>query len=240
VSVRISYELLAPAPLKSAEVHEFVYQMHGHARSLPFRTMSPIFGAAEEQCAYANWRSLPDELRWMVVQNTKLVAEPFCPAEVIGFVTLPAEGSEWAAFGFCRFARGRREGCLAPACERVLDDRWHWSGWCSTRHAANLKYGGPTNFLRGHLAVIRMLEFCQKCGWLDDVRDQYGYWEQRDERECLQRAQATFADLAALAGALKDTLAGSHVVASPILEHPNFEHLEAKGRGRSRLPPEMV
>jgi hypothetical protein len=132
MSLHISYELRVPTALKLPEVQRFVGDMHEEARRLLFHTVSPIFHATAEQCRYANWRSLPDELQWMVVQNARLVAEPFCPAELVGFITLPADGAEWAAFGFCRFERGDRGQNLAPICKQVLDNGWHWSAWCST------------------------------------------------------------------------------------------------------------
>ena len=186
MSPRITYRLSAPATLTFHEVERLVGDMREQACRLRFPAMSPVFCVSEEQCAYANWRSLPDELLWMVVQNAKLVAEPFCPAELAGFTVLPAERAEWAAFGFCRFERGNRGNQLPPACEQVLDNRWYWSAWCSTQHAANLKYGGTGNFLRGHLSVIRMLEFCRQGGWLSDVRDPFGYRSHRDERKLLE------------------------------------------------------
>jgi hypothetical protein len=77
----------------------------------------------------------------MVVQNAKLVAQPFCPAELGGFITLPADGGEWAAFGFCGFVRGCPKRNLAPTCEQVLDDRWHWSGLCSIGNAGCRRSG---------------------------------------------------------------------------------------------------
>ena len=121
VSLHIFYEFRVPSAWTLAEVLRFVGDMHEQACRLPFHTVSPIFHAAGEQCGYANWRSLPDELQWMVVQNAKLVAEPFCPAELVGFITLPADGAEWAAFGFCRFERGdHRSHSFEPFAKKTV------------------------------------------------------------------------------------------------------------------------
>ncbi len=75
-----------------------------------------------------------------------------------------------------------------------------------------------------------MLDFCQQRGWLSEIRDPYGYWSHRDERKLQENVRSSLTQLAAFVGAFRDALSDSHEVSSPVLAHPDFEHLEAEGR----------
>lgn len=57
---------------------------------------------------------------------------------------------------------------------------WSGSGFCKTGYAANDHYGGLVNFLTCHLAVIKVLEECQRSGLAVDVDDESGFWDTRD------------------------------------------------------------
>ncbi len=64
---------------------------------------------------------------------------------------------------------------------------------------------------------------------LERVHDEGRYWENRDAKALAETAGAWNSQLAALVGQIKDGLRG-HIIAAPITEYPNFEHLEAEGR----------
>jgi hypothetical protein len=107
--------------------------------------------------------------------------------------------------------------------------RGTWSSFCKTQFAYN--HGWP-NFAKAHLSVLLLLEHVQSLGFAIEVSDEGGMWETKDITVLAKRIGESSEGLAALAGALKD-IAGAEgmTVESPITEHPQYEHLEAKGQG---------
>jgi hypothetical protein len=135
------------------------------------------------------------------------------PSEGWVFYATPGDGSESVQMGLCRFEG--REG-------------WWLESFCKTQYASR---HGWQHFLRCHRAVISLLERVARTGLKVEVDDEGGLWE-TGSFEVLRRNLVEYDEcIAALGGALKDaaTSAGQ-TIAAPIFDHPQFEHLEARGR----------
>ena len=63
-----------------------------------------------------------------------------------------------------------------------------------------------------------------------EVSDEGDYYEKRDLKALAEEVGEWDAMIAAFAGQLKDALGGN--VSAPILNRPDFEHLEAAGHAR--------
>jgi len=161
--------------------------------------------------------------RWSVIQSGEYIdigdrsSIPVYPKEAYLFRMWPGEGCEEANFGLCSY----------PATTEFNGQRiktrlsgWRWSSFCKTTYA--------NEFVKCHLMVVAMLDWFDDHGLIEHVSDEGDYWEDRD----IQALAATHGDdlsmIAAFAGALKDGF-GDGNIAAPILDHPNFEHLEMQG-----------
>ena len=105
---------------------------------------------------------------------------------------------------------------------------WMWQSFCKTQFASNPDVGGMANFVRCHLAVIRLLDRAKALGILESVNDEGGFWDNRDVKALVETVGQWNAQLAGLVGQFKDRFGG--MVIAPITDFPNFEHLEAEGR----------
>jgi hypothetical protein len=138
------------------------------------------------------------------------------PLQVTMFRMWPGANCEEANIGFATFPTTiDNRGDTVKT--KLTGLRWH--SFCKTTYA--------DDFLKCHLMVIAMLD------WLDDngvkvtVSDEGDYWETRNLKALASGHGDDLSMLAAFAGALTDGL-GVGVVA-PILERPDFEHLEMAG-----------
>ena len=105
---------------------------------------------------------------------------------------------------------------------------WQWHSSCKTQFASNPNAGGVENFVRCHLAVIRLLDAAKAIGILEEVKDGGGFWENRDVKALVETVGQWNRHIAGIVGQFKDQFGGTTI--APITEYPNFEHLEAEGR----------
>jgi rubredoxin len=91
------------------------------------------------------------------------------------------------------------------------------------------KRDNQENFIRSHLAVIRLLDAAKAIGILEEVEDEGHFWEHRDVKVLVETVGRWNAGLAGLVGLIKDDFPGQ-IIAAPITDYPNFERLEAEGR----------
>lgn len=140
--------------------------------------------------------------------------------EVIGFMMLPAEGSETVEFCLARHASTAWDGRRRF---KTGLDGWRGRGFCKTQYAS---VTSEANFMNAHKAVIAALDEAHRLGFLVSARDEGKFLDFRSDAALRAELNSWNRMIAALGGALKD--AGSDVVA-PICEHPRFEHLEAEG-----------
>lgn len=112
----------------------------------------------------------------------------------------------------------RRRGCYS------------WHSFCKTQYAGNPKLGGEPNFLKAHLSLIELLDQIQAAGVNVRIRDDSHYAKHRDVDRLLRCLRDWNAVVARFAGNISDALGDSPGrVVAPIMDRPDFEHLEAKG-----------
>ncbi len=128
------------------------------------------------------------------------------------FHATPGDGSESVMIGLCRFEG--REG-------------WWLESFCKTQYAARR---GWEHFLKCHCAVLDLIEAAERFGVSVEVEDEGGFWES-GSFGVLRKNLAEYEEcIAAFGGALKDAAAAvGQTIEAPIFDHPQFEHLEAKG-----------
>jgi len=216
-----------------AEARAVVEQLRQRALDLPLRHVGDILDLSGDA---ANFDKAPkdDPQRWLLVQAMHYVERGSSytsvpPTRIIAFATHPAAGCEAANFGLCQYPAGtafsraggkRRVASIAPA--------WWWRSCCKTQYASAPAVGGVENFLRGHLAVVAMLDVAQELGILADVSDESDYWQKRAVEALTREIGKWNQMMAAVAGQMKDKIGDR--VKGAIFGYPNFEHLEAEGR----------
>jgi len=110
--------------------------------------------------------------------------------------------------------------------ETGLGVGWHWEGFCKTQYAGMPDAGGPDHFIRAHTAAVHLLDRAVALGIRAEVHDDSGYWADRNEDRLTEQLHEWNAMMASVAGRIKDS---GRDVQAPILDHPTFEHLEARG-----------
>lgn len=149
-------------------------------------------------------------------------AVPSC-LQLIGFRVMAGDGCSSCSFGLATHASD--------------PGRWQWYDYCKTQYASNPEYGGLENFLRSHLAVLKILEGGQQLGLLKEAHDPSGYWENHDLEALVKSLREHNIFTAAMIGSVKDLLEPlGYTAQAPILERPDFEHLEAEGRSPQASP----
>ncbi|NBC10569.1 MAG: hypothetical protein GVY24_02390 [Planctomycetes bacterium] len=150
------------------------------------------------------------------------------PLETIWFFAT-SKGSEPFIVGLARYPRvvehQSQDGPIEL--ETGLGVGWHWEGFCKTQYASMPHDGGSEDhFVATHRAFCDILRAGEDAGIHVDVHDESKFYEQRDEAELRATVQRWNRMTAAVAGKIMDS---DRDVASPILGHPEFEHLEAEG-----------
>jgi len=219
-----------------ATARQVVEQLRSRALELPFQQVGPLVELTSTACDFER-RSRNDPNRWLLIQARESVERPpyyydVRPNHLIGFNTMPGQGSEPANFGLCRYPTSIEitDRDVQPNRQRRIRTGlrgWTWRSFTKTQYASNPNYGGVVNFLRCHLLVVRMLDHAKQLGALGDVNDESHYWERRDVPALAREVGEWNEMIAAQMGQLKDALGAG--VAGEILSFPNFEHLEAAG-----------
>lgn len=158
-------------------------------------------------------RGGPDEIKLRKLPNGDTTGD-FIPAESgWNVMVLPGAGSEPAEFGLCRY----------PGCPH-----WKLAGACKTQYAVQ---HGWEHFLLCHRRVISLLDLWRDFGVDVKVTDEGGFWEARSVERLRERLGTYDRLVAAMAGALKDSLGkGPRGVQAEIFNDARFERLEAEGR----------
>lgn len=226
MGLTIHYQLQS-ASRSPAKARQLVEQLRQRAVDLPFKEVGEI---VEVNGDTADFDKLDkdDPNRWLLIQAGQYVVcddrhYRITPTRVIAFSTYPGDGSEEANFGLAVYPK-----TIEVDGKRVrtnLGD-WSWSSFCKTQYASNPECGGVENFLRCHLAVVKLLDAAAEMGILKEVRDEGDYWEKRDIKALAAEVGDWNTMIAGWAGRLKDSF-GDGVV-SEIAKFPNFEHLEAQ------------
>lgn len=223
----ITYSLLLKGATRQ-EVRELLGELHREAGELSLEDLEELVDLEGEACHLLKGDpKTPDpdfKVKFgamtmedlAVIHNRGKERIPSCK-NLIGFEVFPGAGCSTCTFGL--------------ASQAATPDEWQWYDYCKTQYASSPEYGGLEHFLKCHLAVTKILDGCQRLGILEDVSDESGYWEERKLEgliDCLRRYN--FFTAAAI-GTAKDLLEPlGYKAEAPILNRPDFEHLEARGR----------
>lgn len=232
MGLTVHYQLQS-ANRSPAKARQLVEQLRQKALDLPFKEVGEIVEVSGDT---ANFDKLDrdDPNRWLLIQAGQYVVRDgrhyrIMPTKVIAFSTYPGDGSEEANFGLAVYPKTIEVD--GKQVRTNLGD-WSWSSFCKTQYASNPECGGIENFLRCHLAVVKLLDAAAEIGILKEVRDEGDYWEKRD----IQALAAEVGDwntmIAGWAGRLMDSF-GDGVIAE-IAKFPNFEHLEAQAEKKKQ------
>jgi hypothetical protein len=141
------------------------------------------------------------------------------PSRLVAFRIHPAAGSESAEFGLARYPR---------------QPGWSWRAFCKTQYASAPQHGGPANFMRCHIGLIKLLDHAASLGLAVTVQDEGDYWKNRDVQALAREISQWNELIAGLGGAMKDALGSG--VTGPIFNYPDFEHVEARATVGRRNP----
>jgi hypothetical protein len=231
MGLTIHYELQA-ATRSPKIARQFVVQLRQKALDLPFKEVGEVIDLGREEIETLD-RENP--FRWLMIQAEGSVEQGdfhyrVKPLRVIAFSAQPGDGSEEANFGLAVFPKtievddGSRWPHRKKRIRTGLGD-WSWGSFCKTQYASNPAYGGVENFLRCHLAVVKLLDHAAHLGILKEVKDEGDFWQKRDVKALAQEVGEWNTMIAGWAGRLKDAFGEG--VESEIAKFPNFEHLEA-------------
>lgn len=231
MGLTIHYSLHAE-PRSEHEARQLVERLNQAARDLPFGQVGDVVELAGENID-ASHVANDEDRGWLLTQAGHWLIQDdrvahVRPRHVIAFSTSPGPGCEAANFGLCRYPTAvEADGQPVP----TGLDGWNWQAFCKTQYASNPEDGGIENFLRCHLLVVKLLDQAQRLGVLGHVKDESGFWDTRDVKALAETIGEWNRGLAAFVGQFKDQF-GNDVVA-PITDYPDFEHLEADGRGEA-------
>lgn len=184
MGLTIHYSLLADVGTVE-KARELVERLHRNALDLPFQEVGAIADyRADEANPSGVVRDHPHP--WLLIADEGSAArgeERFrvMPEHVITFSTQPGEGSEPANFGLCTYPstiQFEESGRMRQI--QTGFTGWSWRSFSKTQFASNPAYGGVENFLRCHLAIVKLLDHAAELGILQGVTDESGYWEKRD------------------------------------------------------------
>lgn len=200
----------------SAAAQSAVRALHERAAALGFASLDPL-AAIRDPAVLAS--DSPGGFWILDPEETDDRGRLQKLREFHGFTITPGPGCESAEFGLVRYG-GR------AAAVRAAD--WSFYAFCKTQYAGAPQAGGFDNFFRCHAGLIRLLDHARrKLGFQVRVRDEAGYWRNRDRDRLRAELQSWNELIAAFAGELKDALPGQ--ITGPILNYPQFERLEARG-----------
>jgi hypothetical protein len=210
-----------------------IEQLRQRALDLPLKEVGEVVEFSGTACEPNN-HDKDDSHRWLLIQAGATLKNQdrwfhVAPTKVIAFSTWPGDGCEQANFGLATYPSTIE---IKPGRSvRTRLGGWRWTSFCKTQYASDPKLGGVENFLRCHLAVIKLLDHAKELGLLREVTDEGDFWKKRDLPALVQEVGEWNSMIAGWAGRLKDAL-GSDLVCA-ITNFSDFEHLEAQGRTRS-------
>ena len=146
------------------------------------------------------------------------------------FFWTTAAGAEPLLLGLARYP----ETVTAPdgtAIPTGLSRGWHWQGFTRTQYANAPEHGGPDHFVRVHTGFVNLLGRVAQDLPAIQITDDSGYADHRDADRLRREVDHWDAVTAAFAGRLKDAKLD---IQAPIMDRPDFEHLEADGEAALR------
>lgn len=237
MGLTIHYQLQSTSR-SPAKARQLVEQLRQKALDLPFKEVSEIIDLGREEIDRLD-RENP--FRWLLIQAQGSVLQGDVhyrvkPQRVVAFSAWPGEGSEEANFGLAIYPKtiqveDRSRWPHRTKRVRTNLGNWSWSSFTKTQYASNPECGGVENFLRCHLAVVKLLDAAAELGILKEVRDEGEYWEKRDIKALAAEVGDWNTMIAGWSGRLKDSFGDG--LQSEIAKFPDFEHLEAQAEKKA-------
>ena len=228
LTIHYSLKSDADSPVQARQLVEGLRQA---ALDLAMAEVSEVIELTGAECDPEIGNKDDEGKRWLQIQARRMlqIGEGYyfaTPKHIIAFSAWPGDECEVANLGLAAYPEiiETKDGTLTTG----IQGGWYWHSFCKTQFASNPSVGGVENFVRCHLAVIRLLDAAKTIGILDSVNDEGKYWENRDVKALVETVGTWNVQLAGLAGMFKDQFPGP--VVAPITDFPNFEHLEAEGR----------
>ncbi|MFH1549992.1 MAG: hypothetical protein ABIH04_05475 [Planctomycetota bacterium] len=104
---------------------------------------------------------------------------------------------------------------------------WRGKGFTKTQYA--------THFTRCHMAVIQMLDLCEKAGILKSVRDEGEFWEKRDMEVLAKNINLSTETIRAITSAMKEPAeAAGFTVEAPVEKSANYMKVHKSKRSDSK------
>ena len=224
MGLTIHYSLKSDAD-SPERARQLVEKLRQAALDLAMAEISEVAEFSETACD----ADQDHENRWLLIQARRLIqiGEGYyfvTPKHVIAFSAWPGEECEVANLGLATYPKviQTEDGEVTTGlCG------WMWHSFCKTQFASNPSVGGIANFVRCHLAVIRLLDAAKALGILESVHDEGGFWEKRDVKALVETVGQWNAQLAGLAGWWKDHVGG--VISAP--DHGVSQLRALGGRG---------
>jgi hypothetical protein len=223
---------LRSAVASPEKARQLVEQLRQAALDLAMSEVGEVMEFSGTACDFQTAHD--DRLRWLLAQSRRMISagEAYhfvVPSRAFAFSTWPGEGCEAANFGLAVYPDTveTEDGTVGTGLSG-----WSWQSFCKTQYASNPDDGGMANFVRCHVTVVRLLDHAKTMGILEAVKDEGHFWENRDVKALVETVGQWNRQIAGLVGQYKDEIGG--VIAAPIAEYPDFEHLEAEGRKEER------
>lgn len=233
MGLTIHYELQADTR-SPAKARQLVEGLRRKALDLPFSEVDEVVEFIGPDADYETL-DRDDPNRWLLIQSGRYVQQgdrhfSVRPTHVIAVSTSPGDGCEDANFGLALYPATIEVKVDSSNTKKIRTGLggWSWSSFCKTEYASNPDCGGLENFLRCHLAVVKLLDHASELGILKEVSDEGDYWAKRDIKLLAEEVGQWNTLIAGFAGRMKDAFGES--VEAEIAKFPHFEHLEAKGR----------
>jgi hypothetical protein len=215
MGLTIHYQLQASTG-SAKQARQLLGQLRQKALDLPFKEVGEIVEVSGDT---ADFDKLPkdDPNRWMLIQAGQYMVRGerhyrVNPSRVICFSTYPGDGSEQANFGLAVYPKTievEEQGRTKNIRTNLGD--WSWGSFCKTQYASNPECGGLENFLRCHLAIVKLLDAAAEIGILKEVSDEGGFWEKRDVKALAQEIGDWNTLVAGWVGRFKDAFGDGFV-----------------------------
>ncbi len=202
MGLTIGYTLSGREQLTLTRVRRIVSALRKKAVALDFEHVGKLFKPGPDHA----------DIYWKP-PGARRLCDLVMASEGWVFHATPGEGSDSVMMGLCRFEG--REG-------------WWLESFCKTQYASR---HGWEHFLKCHCAVIQLIEAAEHFGLQVAVEDEGGLWESGSFAVLRKNLDEYDECIAAFCGALKDA-DESGKSSAPILDHPQFERLEAEGSAR--------
>lgn len=227
MGLTIHFQFTAPPATDATGAGQLLRQLRRQAQGFKARGRADAIHPLSEARETLRWA---EEWLCFPVPHHPNRVEQVCvpPLEGVMFPVQVGAGCEPLWLGLCRYPLTVR---IAGRLRKTKLCGWRLRGFCKTQYAS---LHGWEHFRRCHTAVVDLLAGARRLGLTVEINDEGDYWPSRDWERLRRNVEQMNGAVAATTGVLKDWSEeqGGAPVQSPILAHPQFEHLEAEGVAR--------